>query len=419
MMMTLWIVIAAMLLLTVILLLWPLAIYQGTQNNEQGLAQKQKNISIFQERLAELESELTQGTLDSSTFQQLKTELEKTLLGDVQLAEQPMAKTANNPSIQHWLIMAIIASVFILGSLATYNSLGASEEYQQYLALADNPEEHQQEALDFPTALIALKAKLAEDPEDIEKWFLLANTYAAMSDFQQAGDVYNRIAGMLGEDNPGYAAAKAAYAQMMYQVAGEHMIPVVQIAIDEALRVDPEEPTALILQGLDAYQQQSYTKAIASWEKAKTKAGKVQVSNFIDPAIAEARRQAPEQQAKPAQEAVAATANIKINLDISPALRAKVSGQDFVFIFAKAGMPMPLAAERLQVQDLPITIILDDTKAAMPTAKISSAEFVDITARVALSGSPRAAKGDFYVTAKQVAVHKGEELTLVIDKIVE
>jgi len=422
-MMTLWIVIAAMLLLTVILLLWPLAIYQGTQNNEQGLAQKQKNISIFQERLAELESELTQGTLDSSTFQQLKTELEKTLLGDVQLAEQPMAKTANNPSIQHWLIMAIIASVFILGSLATYNSLGASEEYQQYLALADNPEEHQQEALDFPTALIALKAKLAEDPEDIEKWFLLANTYAAMSDFQQAGDVYNRIAGMLGEDNPGYAAAKAAYAQMMYQVAGERMIPVVKIAIDEALKVDPEEPTALILQGLDAYQQQSYTKAIASWEKAKTKAGKAQVSNFIDPAIAEARRQsgesAPVQQAKPAQEAVAATASIKINLDISPALRAKVSGQDRVFVFAKAGMPMPLAAERLQVQDLPITIILDDTKAAMPTAKISSAEFVDITARVALSGSPRAAKGDFYVTAKQVAVHKGEELTLVIDKIVE
>jgi cytochrome c-type biogenesis protein CcmH len=234
---------------------------------------------------------------------------------------------------------------------------------------------------------------------------------------------------MLGEKNPGYASAKAAYAQMMYQVAGERMIPVVQMAINEALRVDPEEPTALIIQGLDAYQQQSYAKAIASWEKAKIKAGKAQVSNFIDPAIAEARRQsgeaAPVQQAQsekpvePIADGGAAKASIKINLDISPALRAKVSGQERVFVFAKAGMPMPLAAERLQVQDLPITIVLDDTKAAMPTAKISSAEFVDITARVALSGSPRATKGDLYATAKQVAVNKGVELTLVIDKIVE
>jgi cytochrome c-type biogenesis protein CcmH len=438
-MMTLWIVIAAMLLTAVIILLWPLAIYKGRKNNKPAISQKQKNISIFEERLSELENEQTQGNLDTTTFQQLKIELEKTLLGDVQYAAQPINKSTSNASIQQWLVMAVVACAFVLGSLATYNSLGASEQYQQYLALVDSPEQQHQQAAsddstapDFATAIIALKAKLAENPENMEKWFLLANTYAAMGDFQQAGEVYNRVAGMLGENNPGYAAAKAAYAQMMYQVAGERMIPIVQMAINDALRVDPEEPTALILQGLSEYQQQAYAKAIASWEKAKVKAGKAQLNNFIEPAIAEARRQsgetAPIQQAQPAsttqptqpaQASSAGKASIKINLDISPALRAKVSGQDRVFVFAKAGMPMPLAAERLQVQDLPITIVLDDTKAAMPTAKISSAELVDITARVALSGSPRATKGDLYVTAKQVAVRKGVELTLVIDKIVE
>ncbi len=435
-MMTLWLVIAVMLLTAVIILLWPLAIYKGRKNNKSAISQKQKNISIFEERLSELENEQTQGNLDAATFQQLKIELEKTLLGDVQYAAQPINKSTSNASIQNWLVMAVIACVFVLGTLATYNNLGASEQYQQYLALADSHQQQPQPvasensaAPDFTTAIIALKAKLVENPEDMEKWFLLANTYAAMGDFQQAGEVYNRIAGMLGEQDPGYAAAKAAYAQMMYQVAGERMIPIVQIAINDALRVDPEEPTALILQGLNEYQRQAYAKAIAAWEKAKVKAGKVQLNNFIEPAIAEARRQsgeaAPIQQiqsastTQPAQASSAGKASIKINLDISPALRAKVSGQDRVFVFAKAGMPMPLAAERLQVQDLPITIVLDDTKAAMPTAKISSAELVDITARVALSGSPRATKGDLYVTVKQVAVRKGVELTLVIDKIVE
>lgn len=434
-MMSLWIVIAAMLLAAIIILLWPLISYQEDKKGAQQVSQKQENILIFQERLTELENEKNQGNLDQSTFLQLKTELEKTLLGDVQTKDTGRRKKFIPISAQQWSVMLIVCAVFVLASLATYNNLGASEKYAQYLVLGDAPQtasEHtvanaDSAAPDFATAVALLKAKLKENPEDMEKWFLLANSYAAMGDYKQAADTYSQIAGILGEQKPGYAAAKAAYAQMMYQVAGERMIPVVQMSINEALKVDPEEPTALILLGLKAYQEQSYPEAIAAWEKAKAKAGQGQVINFIEPAIKEARRQAgvsiEEQvatttQDSPVQPATASTASIKINLDISPALRAKVSGQDRVFVFAKAGMPMPLAAERLQVKDLPITIILDDSKAAMPTAKISSAEFVDITARVALSGSPRASKGDLFVTAKQVPVHKAKELTLVINSVV-
>jgi cytochrome c-type biogenesis protein CcmH len=113
------------------------------------------------------------------------------------------------------------------------------------------------------------------------------------------------------------------------------------------------------------------------------------------------------------------SAGITIKLDISPVFKAKLKPAERIFVFAKGKMPIPLAAERLQVKDLPITIVLDDTKAAMPTATISSVEFVDITARVALSGSPRAAKGDLYATAKKVAVHKGLTLEMVINQVVE
>lgn len=437
-MMSLWIVIAAMLLMAIVILFWPLITYKENTKDTQQVSQKQENILIFQERLSELENEQAQDNLDQATFQQLKTELEKTLLGDVQGKETSKSKKSSQLSMTQWSVMAIVSAVLVLASLATYNNLGASEQYAQYLALGDQPQTATQhtaanasspEAPDFAAAVNLLKTKLKENPEDMEKWFLLANSYAAMGDYRKAADTYNQIAELLGEQKPGYAAAKAAYAQMMYQVAGEQMIPVVQAAINEALRVDPEEPTALILQGLNLYQKQAYPEAIAAWEKAKAKAGKAQISNFIEPAIKEAQRQSglPAVQQQPAetqakqtaQPKSASPASIKINLDISPALRAKVNPQERIFVFAKAGMPMPLAAERLQVKDLPVTIVLDDSKAAMPTAKISSAEFVDITARVALSGSPRATKGDFYVTAKQVPVHKGKELTLVIDQIVQ
>ena len=425
-MMTLWVIIAAMLLLAIIIILWPLAAYKGSESSHPVVSQKQENIDIFQERLAELENEQVQGNLDESSFLHLKTELEKTLLGDVQEEVLANKKVVEVSSMQ-WLVMGGVASLFVIASLLTYQSLGASEQYQQYLAMADEPVPVQQAsnntAPDFASAVSALKAKLAENPEDIENWFLLANSYMAMGDYQQAAAVYKKMSGIIGEDNPGYASVKAAYAQTLFQLSGEKMTPEVQQGIDEALRVDPEEPTALILQGLHAYQQGLYTQAIGLWEKAKIKGGKAQVERFIEPAIIEARKQMGELTPvadKPlAQSVVTSVASITVKLDISPTFKAKLSPEERIFVFAKAKMPMPLAAERLQVKDLPVTLILDDTKAAMPTAKLSSAEFVDITARVALSGSPRAAKGDLYATAKHVAVQKGTEITLVIDKVVK
>lgn len=77
------------------------------------------------------------------------------------------------------------------------------------------------------------------------------------------------MADIIGVGKPGYASVKAAYAQTLFQISGETMVPEAQQAMEEALRVDPEEPTALILQGLQAYQQQAYPEAIAAWEKLK------------------------------------------------------------------------------------------------------------------------------------------------------
>lgn len=432
MMMTLWIIFAAMILLAIFIILWPLASYRDQALSQTKISQQQENIDIFQERLAELDNEKTQGTLDEPAFLQLKIELEKTLLGDVQVEESTAYKNTGKANAINWLSMAGVAGLFSISSLLTYQSLGASEQYGDYLALADNPIEARpaspqhsknKAAPDFASAITALKAKLTENPADIENWFLLANSYMAMGHYAEASAVYKKMPELIGVDNPGYASAKAAYAQTLFQISGEKMTPEAETAMQEALKSDPEEPTALILQGLQAYQSNAYTNAIAAWEKAKIKGGKGQIQRFIEPAIANAR----EKLGQPVQAAVQASdkpkatgnASITIKLDISPEFKEKLSPDARIFIFAKAKMPMPLAAERLQVKDLPITIVLDDTKAAMPTAKLSSAEFVDITARVALSGSARAIKGDLYTTAKHVAVHKGQEISLVINQIVE
>jgi len=428
-MLELWSVIALMLVFASALLVWPLVKFKGSYQASE-VSQKQENIIIFQERLSELESEKVQGNLAEVTFLHLKTELEKSLLGDVQAVEPTGTVPLDKANSLHWVIMGLVISVFVVASLLTYQHLGASEPYAEYLALGGekaavlaSSSDSQNVAPDFAKAVMLLKAKLAENPEDIEKWFLLANSYAAMGNFKQAANVFNKISDLVGQKSPDYPAIKAAYAQAMYQVAGEKMTPEVQQVIDEVLSLDAQEPTALILQGLDAYTNKHYTQAIAFWEKAKINAGETQVTRFIEPAIQEARRQSGEVAVTKVQpsniELPVAGVGVTVKLSISPELKAKVNSNERVFVFAKGNRPMPLAAERLQVKDLPITIVLDDSKAAMPTAKISSVAFVDITARIALSGSPRAVKGDFYATAKQVAVKQGAEVILVINQVVK
>lgn len=80
---------------------------------------------------------------------------------------------------------------------------------------------------------------------------------------------------------------------------------------------------------------------------------------------------------------------------------------------------MPLAVERLRVKDLPANIVLDDSKAAMPTAKLSSVDVVDITARISRSGQPMAQAGDLYITLEKVAVKNAPPLAMEIARIVE
>jgi cytochrome c-type biogenesis protein CcmH len=81
---------------------------------------------------------------------------------------------------------------------------------------------------------------------------------------------------------------------------------------------------------------------------------------------------------------------------------------------------MPLAAARYKVSDLPLELVLDDSMALTPRARLSQYEQVEVGARISLSGAPVASSGDLQSAAKQVPTRAGEgAVTLVIDQVVE
>ena len=65
---------------------------------------------------------------------------------------------------------------------------------------------------------------------------------------------------------------------------------------------------------------------------------------------------------------------------------------DSLFVFARAASapPMPLAAKRLKVSDLPVEVSLSDADAMMPQLKLSNFAEIQLVARISRAGSPMA-----------------------------
>ncbi len=110
---------------------------------------------------------------------------------------------------------------------------------------------------------------------------------------------------------------------------------------------------------------------------------------------------------------------IEVIIKLDPKLAVKASPDDMVFIYAKAlsGPPMPLAAVRKQVRELPITIRLDDSMAMMPEMKLSAFPEVAVGARVSLSGNPIAKSGDLEGEIKPVKPGQPGPVMVIIDSI--
>ena len=126
---------------------------------------------------------------------------------------------------------------------------------------------------------------------------------------------------------------------------------------------------------------------------------------------------------------VSAKDNIKDGIDITPQLRVKVSlskdvlnniiqeEDNIVFVYAipNNGGKTPLAAVKLNVSDLPTTVILDDSKAMIQAKKLSSVKHVDLYAILSKDGSPGIKPDDLKAQVNNISVSSLEPIHLVIN----
>jgi cytochrome c-type biogenesis protein CcmH len=412
---TLWIGIAVLTLLAIAFVYAPLMRHQRLAKSE-AVERQYQNIDIFRERLAELESERAQGTLAEAEFEQLKLELERNLLidaEDVPAQTQPRARVGQAQLVTVTLLALMIPAA----GLGLYSYLGRADD----LAVALNATAGQGvQQMSLEQAISGLERELVANPNNPEGWYLLANTYMSTGNYARGVHAFRELLQVLPRDAPQYASVMGQLAQALYFAQETRMTDEVRDQINATLAINPNEIAALGLLGIDAFEQRNFNAAIEHWSKALAVADG-QAAESLRSGIERARAEleASGEPAAPLESTAAAELRLKVML--SDAISAELQPDQVVFIYARPiGGRMPLAAARYSVADLPLELVLDDSMAMTPQARLSQYERVEVGARVSLSGEPRANSGDLESRPLQVSTKPGgETVTLIIDQVVQ
>ncbi|OUS27935.1 c-type cytochrome biogenesis protein CcmI [Thalassotalea sp. 42_200_T64] len=415
-----WIITAVLFIIACAIVFYAYIKSKKQQQSKVDDSRKNTNVSLYHEHLQELDNDLAEGAIEQSSYQQLKSELNKTLLQDVDNSDQP-AISAGKLS----LLLPIAMTLFIVTiSMYLYNGLGASQLLAQpAAAVAENPHQNldmNQQAL---FRVQQLKIKVENEPTNSQAWFSLGQAFTNVSEFDNAVRSFDQVISLIGE----HAELIGPKAQALYYKNDNQMNADIQALIDRALALDPIDASTNVLLGMDNYAQHNYAQAIEHWQLVLDSGRPGVNTQALEGAISEARNQLAQSQqlsggvvpvADVDPDAPRLTLAVSLSDEMHDILMAGDDKTVFVYATATSGPRMPLAAVKIKASDLPITIVLDDSQAMTAQMNLSSVDKVNVYAVVSMQGDVGIKAGDYKSQLMSVDVMATEKLTLTIDTLV-
>ncbi|RFC32799.1 MAG: cytochrome c-type biogenesis protein CcmH [Candidatus Nitrotoga sp. SPKER] len=418
-MITFWLIVGALIVVTLLILLPPL-LRRG--NSAISTTPSEVNLSVFRDQLRELDADLAAGTLSEVQYQNARRDLESRVLEDSGTTEI----TTTPSAVSRWGNISITALVIAVPLLAIslYFILGTPAGLTPQIPTAAVDEAHPATPEQFEAMVTWLAERLKSEPDNADGWVMLARSYTALNRYQDASAAYTRAVAL----QPNNASVLADHADMLAMLQ-QTLQGEPEKIIQQALKIDPDNLKALSLAGYAAFEHKDYPGAIKRWQKIlDLSPADSPIVASVSASINEARRLAglPPVAAAPAESKALTQSNVAkgtvsgtVRLD--PAFKARIADTDTVFIFARAaegGRKPPLAVLRKTVKDLPFDFTLDDSMSMMPSLNLSSVADVIVGARISKSGNVIASPKDLEGVSKPVKIGQ-KDIVITIDSEVK
>ncbi|MEW9682255.1 c-type cytochrome biogenesis protein CcmI [Pseudomonas sp. TE50-2] len=362
-----WLSAGLLLLAALAFLLLP--ILRGHRRQQAEQDRTALNVALYEERVAELAAQQAAGVLDDRQLATGRDEAARELLADTE-RDDAVRQGRLGKAIP--LLAAVLVPVMALG---LYLHFGAADKVELTQEFASAPQS-------MSEMTTRLERAVQAQPDSAEGLYFLGRAYMAEQRPADAAKAFERAVALAGRQ----PELLGQWAQALYFAADKQWSAQLQALTDEALKADPREVTSLGLRGIAAFEGERFQEAIDFWQRLLAQlpegdASRAALQGGIDRAA---------DKLKAGGGKVAEAARLKVRVELGAALKDKVRPDDTVFIFARAsnGPPMPLAAKRVTVAQLPIEVELSDADAMMPQMKLSDFTEVQLVARVSRAGVP-------------------------------
>jgi cytochrome c-type biogenesis protein CcmH len=426
--MTLFWVVAGIFIVAALLFILPTLL--RNRGSDTSVARDSTNVSIYQDQISELDNDLRNDVLNQEQYNQSKYELQQRMILDmseessISVAKINSKRSIATPVALVLLIPVLAISLYLLlGNTKALLPQPAAEQMELVDGALTSEDDGHQEISSMVDNLVK---RLEQEPDDIEGWNMLGRTYAIMGRFNEARDIYAKLLAK----SPDSPEALVNYADVFAMTQDGSLMGKPVELINKALSIDPKNPKALALAGTAKFEQGEFKQAAVYWEEllafipaesklAQSVSGSIRQAKSLasnnQGNVLITKQQPPKSDKNVVNKSLSPTISGVVN--ISPALSAKTSPRDTLYIYARAksGPKMPLAIIRLQAKDLPAKFTLKDGMGMNPNMKLTSFPEVVISARVTKSGNAVPENGDLQGFSEVIRIGD-QDVNILIDR---
>lgn len=353
-------------------------------------------ISIYEQRLVELQADLDNQRIDSQNHSEAIIELKRRLLNELS-PEMSLNSRGDNR------IFALTGAAFLIALAGIFYAMtGSQQQIAAWHDAMDNLADYGQRAVmqkgepltknELQAFALALRTKLSQSGDDEVAWMLLGRVALMLNEFDMAKQSFDKTLKI----NPDNMQALVSYSQVLLLEGSEENMTRAAGMLSKVLQAQPNNLDAISLLALIAFERKDWLQAKAAFEVLLASMDESDTRYaMINQRISEIDLQIAQQNVVTSGEQLAAQ-SIQVTVDIDNQLADKQPNNGILFVFAKAakGSPMPLAVVKLTDYSFPITVELSDANAMMAGLNLSSANEIVISARISNDDSVMPSTGE-------------------------
>jgi cytochrome c-type biogenesis protein CcmH len=375
-----WLIFALLVSLAAFFIILPL-FKKEIENESLSLNMEQlENNSVFRDQEIKLSNMLENGLIDITEYSKLILEYQRISLRDTDGYSKPTTNISDNKGSWILLLCLLLMPIFVF---SMYNSLGASTDLNIAHLLKKRANlGHNESGRELNINLQEkIYNRLQDKPNHTYYLITLAQLKMENRDFLGAKESYLKVLKLRPNDSD----LLSEYAQALYFSENRKFTKEVKSIINKTIKLNPNNPVALGLNGIDYFEQGLYRLAIISWENAlKVTKKNTPEANALNTSILHAKK-------------FTNINNYRLSVEIEIPEKYRINKDNIIYIYAREweGSPKPLAAVKFKLSDLPKVVLLDDSMGMMGPKNLSSVEFLEIIARISASGSVTPLPGDY------------------------